>query len=141
MAPNAKPTGQARPNSQWVAAATAMVVNATQPTASSEIGTEIESELTPTHRHRGRVYDGWQHQEQNQLWGQLQRRQARHERQGDAGKHQQNGWRNLDSCCDDRNRRNYDQQQYQYLDSRNHERPSRQYEPWGLCVGTRAGAQ
>ena len=138
MAPNVKPTGQGRPNSQWVTAATAVVVNATQPTASSEMGRRLNRnsrQLIVT------VYDGWQHQEQNQLWGKLQRRQARHERQGDAGKHQQNGWRNLDSCCDDRNRRNYDQQQYQYLDSRNHERPSRQYEPWGLCVGTRAGAQ
>jgi hypothetical protein len=38
MAPNMKPTGQGIPNSQWVTAATAIVVNATQPTASSEMG-------------------------------------------------------------------------------------------------------
>jgi hypothetical protein len=41
MAPNVKPTGQGRPNSQWVTAATAVVVNATQPTASSEMGRRL----------------------------------------------------------------------------------------------------
>ena len=42
MAPSTKPTGQARPSSQWVAAATATVVNTTQPTASSEIGRRLK---------------------------------------------------------------------------------------------------
>jgi hypothetical protein len=41
MAPNMKPTGQGIPNSQWVTTATAMVVNATQPTASSEMGRRL----------------------------------------------------------------------------------------------------
>src|ERR1700686_1202554 len=41
IAPNTKPTGQERPRSQWVVAAVAMVVNPTQPTASSDIGRRL----------------------------------------------------------------------------------------------------
>src|SRR5260221_5091546 len=41
IAPNTKPTGQEKPNSQCVAAAAAIVVNRTQPTASSEIGRRL----------------------------------------------------------------------------------------------------
>ena len=41
MAPNRKPTGQVRPRAQWLAAATAIVVNTTHPTASSEIGRRL----------------------------------------------------------------------------------------------------
>ncbi len=41
MAPNTKPTGQEKPNSQCVTAAVAMVVNSTQPTASIEMGRRL----------------------------------------------------------------------------------------------------
>ena len=41
IAPNTKPSGQERPKSQWAAAAAATVVNATQPTASSEMGRRL----------------------------------------------------------------------------------------------------
>ena len=85
-------------------------------------GTQIEAELAPAHRHRGRIDDGRQHQQQNQLGRELDRRQAGNERQGDAGEHQQNGGRNLQSCRDQRNRRNDNQQHDQYLENFNHER-------------------
>ena len=39
--------------------------------------TQIEAELVPAHRHRGRVDDGRQHQEQNQLGRELDRRAGR----------------------------------------------------------------
>ena len=42
MAPKVKPTGQAKPNSQWVAAATAIIVNVTQPMARSEMGRRLK---------------------------------------------------------------------------------------------------
>ena len=41
MAPNTKPTGQEKPNNQWVTAAAATAVNRTQPTASSEMGRRL----------------------------------------------------------------------------------------------------
>ena len=42
IAPSTKPTGHGRPRSQWVAAATATVVNTTHPTARSEIGRRLK---------------------------------------------------------------------------------------------------
>ena len=42
MAPRTKPTAQGKPNSQWVAAATAIVVNTTQPIARSAIGRRLK---------------------------------------------------------------------------------------------------
>ncbi len=42
MAPSTNPTCQERPSSQWPAAATATVVNTTQPTASSVIGRKLK---------------------------------------------------------------------------------------------------
>src|SRR4029450_2484610 len=41
MAPNRKPTDQGIPNNHWVTAATAIVVNTTQPTASKEMGRRL----------------------------------------------------------------------------------------------------
>ena len=41
MAPSTKPTCQDRPSSQWPAAATATVVNTTQPTAIAHLREEI----------------------------------------------------------------------------------------------------
>ena len=42
IAPSTKPTGQEKPSSQWVTAAAAIVVNTTQPMASSEIGRRLK---------------------------------------------------------------------------------------------------
>ena len=42
MAPNTKPTAQGKPNRKCVAAATATVVNTTQPIASSAIGRRLK---------------------------------------------------------------------------------------------------
>ena len=41
IAPSTKPTAHGKPRSQWVAAATAIVVKTTQPTASSPIGRRL----------------------------------------------------------------------------------------------------
>ena len=42
MAPRTKPTPQERFNSQWAAAATATVVNTTQPTANNAMGRRLK---------------------------------------------------------------------------------------------------
>ena len=42
MAPRTKPTAQGKPNRKWVAAATAIVVNTTQPIAKSAIGRRLK---------------------------------------------------------------------------------------------------
>ena len=67
MAPAMNPTGQGKWRSQWVAAATAKVVNATHPTAEERDGAEVIAELPPTHRDGGRVNDRWQDQEQDKI--------------------------------------------------------------------------
>jgi hypothetical protein len=85
-------------------------------------GTQIEAELVPTHRHRGRIDDRGQHQQQHQFGRELDRRQPRNKRQGDAGEHQQNGRRDLEPRRDHRNHGDHDQQQDQDLEDLNHER-------------------
>ena len=52
MAPSTKPTGQAKPNNQWVAAATATVVKR-RTYGQQRDRAQIESELAPAHRDRG----------------------------------------------------------------------------------------
>ena len=84
--------------------------------------TQIEAELVPAHRHRGRIDDRRQHQEQHQLGRELDRRQPGDERQDHPGDDQQNGRRDFEAGGHHRNRRNHGQQQDQDLDSLNHGR-------------------
>jgi hypothetical protein len=89
-----------------VAAATAMVVNTTQPTASSEIGRRLKR-AAPAHRHRGGETGG--NTRSSTSSGQA-RREAGNEAPDNASQHQKNGRRNLESFGEHRNRRNYSQQ-------------------------------
>ena len=78
--------------------------------------TQVEAELAPAHLERQGVDDGRQHQQQHDLWRELDRRQAGHQREQDAGDDERNGWRNLEPVGDDGDRRNHGQQQNEDLD-------------------------
>jgi hypothetical protein len=82
--------------------------------------TQIEAELVPAHRHRGRIDDRRQHQEQYQLGRELERRQPGDERQDHPGDDQQNRRRDFEAGGHHRDRRDDGQQQDQDLDSLNH---------------------
>ena len=69
--------------------------------------TQVEAELAPAHLERRGVDDGRQHEQQHDLGRELDRRQAGHEREQDAGDDQRNGWRNLEPVGDDGDRRDY----------------------------------
>ena len=88
---------------------------------------QIESEFAPAHRHRGRIDDGRQHEQEHQLRGKLHARQARDERQHHPDEHQDDCVRDPQPRREDGSRGNHDQQQDQELDRRGHgpHRPAR----------------
>jgi hypothetical protein len=71
---------------------------------------QIESELAPAHRHRRRINDRRQHEQQDEFRRELDGRQPREQRQNHAGEHQQYCRRNLEPFRHERNGGNHDQQ-------------------------------
>jgi hypothetical protein len=78
--------------------------------------TKVEAELAPAHLERRGVDDGRQHEEEDDLGRELDRRQTGHEREQDASNDQRNGWRNPKPIGDDGDRRNHGEQQHEDLD-------------------------
>ena len=76
---------------------------------------QIEAELAPAHRDRGRIDDRRQDEDQDEIRRQLERRQARNQRKPDAGDHQQDRRRNLEPLGDEGDHRDHRQQQDQNL--------------------------
>ena len=79
MAPSTKPTAHGKPSSQWVAAATASGGEDDASNGKQRDRAQVEPELPPAHRHRGRVDDRRQHEHQDEVGRELQRRQSRNE--------------------------------------------------------------
>ena len=62
---------------------------------------QVEAELLPAHLHRVPVDDRRQHEQQDEIGRELQRRQSGDQGEPNAGDHQENGGRNLQSFRDD----------------------------------------
>ena len=103
------------------AAATAIVVNTTQPTASSEIGRRLNRNSRQLIATADAVDDGWQHQKEHQLRskGFTAGRPGTSARKTPVSTNRMAGG-NPEPCRDDRNRGDHGQQQDQYLNRRNH---------------------
>lgn len=86
--------------------------------------TQVEPELLPAHRHRGRIDQGRQNQHQDQVRRELHRRQPGNEGEPGAGDHEEDRWRKLQSPCHDRDCGNDDQEQDQNLKGLGHGRAS-----------------